>query len=99
MDIFTKDDNILKNITKTTMLETIPDRNIKYDKNWRNKKLTQWKWRFLTINNKSIVEISYKKWNSNTSKYYIKHTNSWQNRIVDPVYDQFVTEIYYYYTK
>lgn len=99
MDIFVNEDYTTKNLTKTGVLETIPDRNIKYDPEWRKKKLCQWKWRFLTINQKLVVEISYKKWNSNKSYYYIKNENKWLTRIIDPVYDQFVTEIYYYYTE
>lgn len=98
MDIFVTNDGSMKNVTKTTILEMIPDRTVKYDKDWRKKKLTQWKWRFLTINQKPIVEISYKRWYSNSSKYYIISNNKWLTRIVDPIYDQFVTDVYYYYT-
>lgn len=98
MDIFVTNDGMVNKVTKTTILQTIPDRTVQYDKEWRKKKMVQWKWRFLDINNSSVVEISYKKWNSNKTKYYLNKQNKWVTRTIDPIYDKYVTEIYYYYT-
>lgn len=97
MDIFVSDDDTKKCLTKTIILETIPDRTIKYDKDWRKKKLTQWTWKFFTINDRNVVTISYMKWNSDKEYYYILNKNKWSHRTISPEYNKYITEIYYLY--
>lgn len=81
-------------ITLTTIWDTIPENSTS-----ESRELTpgevEWRWRFLTLpNNRVTVEISQLKYGK--QRKYFNRKGKWVNRIVDPIYDQFVTKTYYY---
>lgn len=83
-------------LTLTTILDTIPKGSLKEPiKNWENKYITEWRWRFLNINDDHKVEISRQ--DKNKKRLYLNKTNNWVERYIDPKYDQYVTLTYYYY--
>ena len=82
-------ENIIKSIPYPYYLEKQVDK----------KDMIETRWRFLKINNKNVVEISRKKPNEQR-EYLTNNTNSdWVKKDVDSVYDNFVIEKYYYYSK
>lgn len=70
----------------------------------RMKNMVEHRWRFLhipTLNTQNngiikVVEISRKK--PNEEREYINKNEEWIKKQVDPRYDQYVVEQYYYYT-
>ena len=91
-------EDISGKITYTNILETIPNNrsDIPLD-DWRSKNKTEWRWRFLEFNNKSTVEISYLKYNTNQRQYFAK-SGSWITRQVPNVYDDYVVKQFFYYS-
>jgi hypothetical protein len=57
---------------------------------------TEWRWRFLNINNKQLVEISFKE--PDKPRKYIDKYGRWAALELEN-YDQYVVEQYYAYTQ
>ena len=97
------DNDIAGKLTYTNIYKSIPqDRVIKPIDNWRKTYTTEWRWRILKIktkneNIKDVIEISYLKSNSNIRVYFNRY-GQWVKRVIDPIFDQFVTEEYYAYS-
>jgi hypothetical protein len=84
----------------TSIMDIIPEGytrvSVDMDK-WRNERKIEWRWRFLEIDKKKKVEISYLKYDSDQRVYY-NYNGEWVPRTVDPIYDTYVIEQYYYYS-
>lgn len=95
----TSDNNISGKITYTNIIETIPpQKTTTKNENWKNEGKTEWRWRFLEFGKKKfVVEISFMKHDSDKRKFFNKY-GEWVERDLDPVYDQYVVEEYFYYT-
>jgi len=93
----TEDDNdISGKLTYTIVMESIPDNKLtKPIKDWHKQYVTEWRWRFLDINERKIVEISYLKYNS--KRMYVNKYGEHVSSQVSKAFDQFVTEEYYVY--
>lgn len=92
-----EDNDISGKLTYTMILESIPETKTKEKlDNWKKKYKTEWRWRFLTFNNKKVVEISYS--DHRDKRYYCDKTGNWVLYNVSDIYDPYVTEIYYVYT-
>jgi hypothetical protein len=94
--------NISGKITCTNILETIPDESITYaldpDK-WKTLYKTEWRWRFLQLpKDRLIVEISYLNSDGDNKRIYFNKSGNWVNRIIDPIYDNYVVKQYFYYS-
>lgn len=85
--------------TYTSILKTIPkNATDKRNPYWRKDKKTEFRWRFLELpEKKMIAEISYLKYDEDIRTYF-NRCGDWVKREVDPIYDQFAKEIYYYYS-
>lgn len=84
-------------LTKTCVLETIPSSSIENKLNgWEKDKNTEWRWRFLQIGDKEIVEISYKNKNDD-SRTYFSHSGEWVKRDIPNEYDKYVIKQFFYY--
>jgi hypothetical protein len=75
--------------------KTIPKSSFKEPRD--NKDNTEWRWRFLQFGPSLKVEISKKKPNEN--RIYLNEKNEWVTRDIDPRFDKYVSESYYYYAK
>lgn len=86
-----------KTVTFTNIIDNLP-KGYTYIKNkdWKTSAQIKWRWRFMKLNNKSIVEISYKYPHEEKRIYFNKHGN-WVHREVPKIYNQFVEKIAYYY--
>ena len=92
------DNDIAGKLTYTNIIETIPDNKIETQlTNWKKKYKTEWRWRFLFLKNKDVIEISYLKNNSNKRIYFNRY-GQWVERTIDPIFDLFVKKKYYFYT-
>jgi hypothetical protein len=94
------DNSLHGRITYTDILGTIPPNSSEFPKEsneWKNNKLTEWRWRFLQFNNFKTVEISSLKYNNNT-RLYFNNKGNWVYRTVPKVYDDYVIKEFYYYT-
>ena len=91
------DDN--NKITYTDVMEAIPKNSLKISlNNWQSDYQTEWRWRFLKFNDdKKVIEISYINNKSNKRIYY-NQLGKWVERYLDPIFNQYVIEQYYYYT-
>lgn len=58
---------------------------------------TEWRWRFLNIGDRKLVEISRK--NPNGQRTYIDNTGKWINISLDQEWDKYVVGIKYVYVK
>jgi hypothetical protein len=90
--------DISNKLTYTNILQTIPpnkvtDRNIELLNNGK----TEWRWRFLKFENRFVTEISYLKKDMSNRLFFNKN-GQWIEREIDPIYDEYVVETYYYYT-
>jgi hypothetical protein len=56
----------------------------------------EWRWRFLEIYGKKLVEISYLPIEG--ERKYIDIYGKWVERNINPVFDQYVVKKHYYYT-
>ena len=59
----------------------------------KNNKI-EYRWRFIYYNGSKSVEISR---TINNKIEYIDKNGEWVHRIIDPKFDKFVKESYYYY--
>ena len=88
----------LSNISFTDIIETIPKNSLKVPlPDWENKYKVEWRWRFFQFDQDSKAEISYIKKNSKQRVYFNKK-GEWVIRIVPEIYDEYVTNHYFYYT-
>lgn len=93
-----QDADISGKVTTTSVLDTIPKQAVKIKmENWEKTYNTEWRWRFLEINDNKTVEISYYNKNSVDRIYYNKY-GEWVTREVPKEYDIHVVETYYYYS-
>ena len=93
------DTDISGKITYTSIIESIPETSIKEPiSDWKKKYKKEWRWRFIELNKRLIVEISHIENDSNERMYFNRY-GEWLHREIDPVYDKYVKEEYYYYTK
>lgn len=84
-------------ITQTSILETIPKGSHPEPlPNWQDNHKTEWRWRFLELGERHVVEISYQK--AGEKRFYYNRYGDWVNREIDKRYDQFVTSKYHFYT-
>ena|SRR3989304_6673604 len=92
-----ENNDISGKITMTTIMDTIPKDHLKKPlENWEKEFNVEYRWRFLEFpNNKNTVEISYTK--KGEERIYFNRKGEWVKREVDPIYNQFVTDSYYYY--
>ena len=86
-------------ITYTNIMDLIPNGNTeKKLNNWEHQYTTEWRWRFLELPEDRItIEMSFIK-NDNKDRIYFNRYGQWVNRYVDPIYDNYVTKQYYYYS-
>ena len=98
-----KSDNVSGKLTFTNIMETIPRSALKTPlDNWTYKYNTEWRWRFIKFfdkesnDEKNIVEIS--KLNNHNERIFINKYGEWVIRVIDPIFDQYVYDCYYYYT-
>jgi hypothetical protein len=95
--------DIAGKITYTHIMNSIPENKVdKPIENWQGKYETEWRWRFLKIKtddgrDKDVIEISYVKKNSSKRVYFNRY-GSWVERLIDPLFDQFVEKEYYVYS-
>lgn len=86
-------------ITYTNIMEIIPPNSLnKPLVNWQTMYKTEWRWRFLKFSDKKVVEISYTTNTFNKRIYYNKF-GQWVERNEESMFDKYVIEQYYYYTK
>lgn len=91
--------NISGKLTYTNVMEIIPENYVtKQIENWKNEYSSEWRWRFLKFNGRSIVEISYIN-TDNIRMFCDKYGNWIDNVIIDDKYDKYVVEVYYVYVK
>lgn len=67
---------------------------------WETKYKTEWRWRFIQFNDgkreRFVVETSYQ--SCDGQRMYLNKFGSWVESTVDSIYDNYVTEVYYYYS-
>ena len=91
--------------TKTQILNLIPSSAVKTPiDNWQIKYKTEWRWRFMKFQNKSVAEISFIKNKTNSSRLYYNplsqnESDEYIKRDISSIYDDYVTEQYFVYTK
>ena len=67
-------------------------------KNWNILNKMEWRWRFMDLpNERHIVEIS-RMTPFSINREYVKSNGEWVFRNISCVYDDYVTEQYYFYT-
>jgi len=97
-NIFTIYDNSNKKLTYTDIVKTIPNGHV-YEQitDWKNKYKTEWRWRFLDLDeHRRVVEIS--KIDNNTTDRLYYTNGEWYKRDIDAIYDNCVVKLIYYYT-
>lgn len=98
--IFLKLSELPKNeykISKENLDEFIPTNATTTQDIEQSKISTEWRWRFLTINNKNIIEISQKDPITNIRLYLNKY-GEWKEKDISEIYDKYVTKILYSYS-
>lgn len=100
-DIFVRQEesnDISGKITVTNILEMMPGDTLKKPiPNWENEYKTEWRWRFLDLTpEKQVLELSYI---TNGQRLYFNRYGQWVERNIDPIYDKYVKDEYYFYTK
>lgn len=95
--IFITQDSESKLPTYTNILDNMPEKTTD-TKNlyWRNDNLVKWRWRFIQLDDKKYVEISYKLPND-SSRMYFNKKKEWVVREIPPIYKKFVIDKKYYY--
>lgn len=89
-------------LSYTSIKESIPHNSLKNPiKNWREKYKIEWRWRFLkfhdaTQKEKFVWELSTINRDANV-RSYLHPGGGFVFRDVDPRYDNYVVEQYYYY--
>lgn len=94
-DVFVKHDSNVYMVDKANIIKNIPKNHVKEIDYIKRKTFSEWRWRFLLIRGKELVEISCLKKNGER-KYFDKYGN-WTDYELGDAYDKFVTNVYYYY--
>ncbi len=95
-----KKNDVTGKLTYTDIYNTIPYTKTTTpldEDDWRKNKQAEWRWRFMKIGPKRVVEISYIKYNSQVREYQSKY-GTWVHREIPKEYDKYVIESYYYYS-
>ncbi|GAG94663.1 unnamed protein product [marine sediment metagenome] len=65
------DTDISGKITYTSIIESIPETSVKEPiSDWKKKYKKEWRWRFIKLNKRLVVEISYIDNDSNERMYF-----------------------------
>jgi hypothetical protein len=96
-DIFIKKNSLIKSINLDELKENIPKEAINKPDIIQQKTKVEWRWRFLNIYNKNIVEISYIE--PNSERIYLDKYGQWKAMNINEYYDKFVISKYYYYAE
>jgi hypothetical protein len=93
------DNDISGRISATCILNTIPETAL-IDPiiNWRKEYSTEWRWRFLKLNEKLTVEISYLT-KINDNRLFYNRYGEWVEKIVPKEYNDAIVKTFYYYVK
>jgi len=75
--------------------QNIPSVNFNEPQENLAKVKTEWRWRYITIDNNTYIEISKKKYEKN--RLYINNESEWVQRNIPQEYDKYVTKITYAY--
>ena len=88
-----------KVLTYEEIKQSIPkEASTKPKQDWVDLGMMEWRWRFLTLPmDRKVVEISRIS-SFSSHREYVKENGRWVNRKVPSVFDDYVTEEYYYYT-
>ena len=85
-------------VSYTNIIEAIPeDKVTKRLFGWEKIFNKEYRWRILEFNNKKVAEISYM--NCNGPRVYFTKEGEWGTRDVPCIYDSYVIEEFFYYTK
>jgi len=83
-------------LQKDSVKNDIPKNSFKEEQKDLALKHTEWRWRILEINNIEVIEISFKM--PNKKRVFMNRHGEWKKRDIDPIYDKYVIEAYYYYS-
>lgn len=83
-------------ISKELLEDMIPKNHYREEKKDLQNNYIEWRWRVLKINNKEVIEISFKKPNDAKRTFMTKHCE-WTMQDIDKIYDNFVISSYYSY--
>lgn len=87
------------NLSYKKLITSIPKNNYKKSqKDLIEKGLKEWRWRFIKINDKMTVEISYLE-PKDKKRYYLSKNNEWVERTVNSKYDNYVVKQYFCYSE
>lgn len=84
-------------LCRDSVHSSIPENSLSSPDLEMGKIKTEWRWRFLKLHNKEIVEISYKK-SLDTKRTFMNKFGDWVQRDVDKMYDTYVIKELYDYT-
>lgn len=94
-----------KNVNNVTTIDNyierlnIPPDNVMIPDLQKRKKCSkEWRWRIINVDNKTYAEISYFEQKTKKRFYMSGKTSSWEEQMIDPMYDTYVDKEYYYYT-
>lgn len=82
-------EELLGMIPKPNYEQPIPE----FQGTWK----TEWRWRFLAMQGRDVLEISYQ--TGNNPRIYFTNSGEWRERKIDPVFDKYVIRKMYHYTK
>jgi len=94
-DIFARHDETEHILKKSQIKKNIPASAVKEPDANLHKTHAEWRWRWLNINGKELVEISCRKTNG-VRKYFDKF-GDWVEYDVSEEYNKYVIDTYYYY--
>ncbi len=80
-------------LDKYSILSTIPEEHYKTAQNFPNK--TEWRWRLFNINNRSVIEISYKE--PNKEREYLNKYGKWITYEEVTEFNNYLEDQYYVY--
>ena len=86
-----------KSLSKKNIFDNIPQNAQKIENPELRQTKTEWRWRIFSFPHKKneVIEISFQK--PNNERLYIDKNGNWIPYNLDNIYDQFVTDIFYYY--
>lgn len=82
-------------VDKNFILESIPDCRLSEENLELKDKAIEWRWRFLQINGKEHIEVSFKE--PGQPRKYINKQGKWVEMNIDPVFDRCVSKQYFVY--
>jgi hypothetical protein len=78
------------------IIKSIPSEHHKQPQHNLAKFMTEWRWRMYKINQRTFTEISKKEPINN--RIFIDNTGSWIQFELDPQFEQFITDQFYFYS-